>query len=94
MEIKYNFPQLSMGADKCGSAVKNMTAELDTLTQGLQPMLSSWDGDARTAYFQRQKEWDAAAGDIRDLLTRIEKALRESAIKMQARESANKAKFD
>ncbi|GAB1640881.1 WXG100 family type VII secretion target [Krasilnikovia sp. MM14-A1259] len=94
MEIKYNFVQLNVAADTCGSAVSNMTAQLDGLKQGLQPMLSTWDGDARTAYFQRQSEWDKAAGDLRDLLTGIEKALRESAMKMQAREAANKAKFD
>ena len=94
MEIKYNFPQLNMAADNCASKVSNMTAELDGLKQSLQPMLATWDGDARTAYYQRQGEWDAAAGDLRDLLTKIEKALRESGIKMQARESANKAKFE
>jgi WXG100 family type VII secretion target len=94
MEIRYNFPQLLSAADDCNSAVKNMTGELDTLKQGLQPLLSTWDGDARTAYYQRQTEWDSAASDLRDLLTRIEKALRESAQKMQAREKANKAKFE
>lgn len=94
MEIRYNFPQLNMAADNISSAVKNMTGELDGLKQSLQPMLSTWDGDAKQAYHQRQTEWDAAANDLRDLLGRIEKALRESAAKMQARESANKAKFE
>ncbi|WP_305789923.1 WXG100 family type VII secretion target [Symbioplanes lichenis] len=91
--IKYNFPQLNQAADDCGSATKNLTAELDGLTSSLQGMLGTWDGAAREAYYQRQKEWDAAANDLRDLLGRIEKALRESAEKMQARENANKAKF-
>lgn len=94
MEIRYNFPVLNGAADNCATQAKNLTSELDSLKQGLQPMLSTWDGDARTAYYQRQSEWDAAANDLRDLLTRIEKALRESAMKMQARESANKAKFE
>lgn len=93
MEIKYNFSALLNAADRCSSAVKNMTAELDDLKTGLQPMISQWEGDAQAAYLTRQAQWDSAAGDIKTLLTGIEKALRESAAKMQAREAANAAKF-
>jgi WXG100 family type VII secretion target len=94
MEIRYNFPQLLRAADDCSTAMKNMSGELDALEQGLQPLLATWDGDARLAYRRRQDEWNSAAQDLTVLLTRIEKALRESAQKMQMREKANKAKFE
>jgi WXG100 family type VII secretion target len=94
MEIRYNFPGLLAAADSCSAAVKNMTGELDALQQSLQPLMATWDGDAKLAYGQRQKEWDSAAADLSMLLGRIENALRESAAKMQMREAANKAKFE
>ncbi|RIV34355.1 WXG100 family type VII secretion target [Micromonospora radicis] len=93
MEIRYNFAGLNAAADSCGSSSRNMTSELEGLKTGIAPLLATWDGDAREAYFQRQREWESAANDLRDLLGRIERALRESAAKMQARESANRAKF-
>ncbi|GAB2931656.1 hypothetical protein GCM10027280_19200 [Micromonospora polyrhachis] len=93
MEIRYNFPALQAAADNCGNASKNLNGELEGLKQGIQPLLTTWEGDAQTEYYRRQNDWEAAANDLRDLLGRIEKALRESAIKMQQRENANKAKF-
>ncbi len=93
MEIKYNFPLLNHAADQCGMGTKNLTGELDDLKRNIQPMLASWDGDAQAAYHARQTEWETAANDLRDLLGKIERALRESAIKMQQREHSNKAKF-
>ncbi|MFI7648971.1 WXG100 family type VII secretion target [Micromonospora sp. NPDC049460] len=93
MEIRYNFGALNAAADSCGGAMRNLTGELDGLKSGIAPLLATWDGDAREAYFRRQNDWEAAANDLRDLLGRIEKALRESAVKMQAREAANRAKF-
>ncbi|TCB90687.1 WXG100 family type VII secretion target [Micromonospora zingiberis] len=93
MEIRYNFAGLNAAADSCGSSVRNMTSELEGLKSGIAPLLATWDGDAREAYFQRQREWESAANDLRDLLGKIERALRESAAKMQAREAANRAKF-
>lgn len=93
MTIAYNFPQLLQAADDCSKSSKNLTSELDGLKSTIQPMLSTWDGDAREAYHQRQTEWEQAANDLRDLLDRIEKALRESAEKMQAREKANTNAF-
>ncbi|MGW4497958.1 WXG100 family type VII secretion target [Micromonospora sp. NPDC004336] len=93
MEIRYNFGALNAAADSCGGAMRNLTGELDGLKSGIAPLLATWDGDAREAYFRRQNDWESAANDLRDLLGRIEKALRESAAKMQAREAANRAKF-
>ncbi len=92
-EIRYNFAGLNAAAESCNGAVRNMTGELDGLKSGIAPLLATWDGEAREAYFQRQTEWESAANDLRDLLGRIERALRESAAKMQAREAANRGKF-
>lgn len=92
-EIRYNFAQLNAAADDINSTMGNMTNELEGLKQGLQPLLSTWEGEAQAAYYKRQSEWETAANDIRDLLGKIGNALRQSASTMQAREKANMAKF-
>jgi len=94
MDIRYNFPALTSAADSCNAASRNMMSELEGLKSGIQPLLATWDGEAQTAYLRRQTEWESAANDLKDLLSRIENALRESAIRMQAREAANRAKFE
>jgi len=94
MEIRYNFPVLLSAADSCASNVKRLSGDLDGLKQRLQPLLSTWDGDAKQAYYTRQSQWESAANDLRDLLGQIERALRASAEKMQSREAANKTKFE
>lgn len=94
MDIKYNFPQLDAAADHCGSAVRNLTAELDNLEKNVSNLIGTWSGTAKDAYIARQKEWDNAADGLKVLLTGIEQALRESSAKMKAREAANKAKFE
>ncbi len=91
--IAYDFNQLDAAAEDCRGAVSNMTSQLDTLESNIQPMLGTWEGSAREEYYRRQKEWDQAAADLRDLLTRIEGSLRKSSESMQARERANTAKF-
>lgn len=92
-EIKYNFPALSAAADSVNSASSKMTSELDNLKQGIAPLLATWSGDAQAAYYQRQNDWESAANDLRDLLGKIESALRQSAETMQAREKSNASKF-
>ncbi|MFV2088612.1 WXG100 family type VII secretion target [Micromonospora sp. LOL_021] len=94
MDIRYDFAALNNAADNCGTAAKNMIQELDGLKTGIQPLVATWEGDAQTAYLTRQAEWESAANDLKDLLNRIEKALREAALRMQAREAANRAKFE
>lgn len=93
MEIKYNFPALLQAADDCKSAVGNLNSELTTLEGNIKNLVATWEGDAQAAYHTRQTEWKSAADDLSLLLGKIEKALRESAMKMQERERANKAKF-
>ncbi|MFB9239365.1 WXG100 family type VII secretion target [Plantactinospora siamensis] len=92
-EIRYDFPLLLAAADQCGGATKNMLGELDQLKRNIQPMMATWDGDAQAAYHVRQTQWETAAHDLQALLGKIEKALRESALKMQQREHKNAGKF-
>jgi WXG100 family type VII secretion target len=93
MTIVVKFPALMKAADDIGKAIKNMNTELHDLEKGIQPLLQSWDGDAKEAYYSRQQEWNSASKDLEQLLNEIKGAVTRSAEIMQAREHANKQKF-
>lgn len=92
-EIVVNFAALRAAAEDIRSTVAGMNSELDNLKQGLQPLLSTWDGEAQQAYHARQAQWDSAASDLNTLLSQIQTAVSRSAEIMEARERANMARF-
>ena len=92
-EIVVKFSALSKASEDISKAIASLNSELDGLEKGIQPLLSTWDGTARDAYFQRQQEWSSASQDLTQLLTQIKGAVVKSAEIMQAREQANQRKF-
>lgn len=92
-EIAVNFASLTKAAEDITSAVGKMTAELDGLERGVQPLLATWDGDAKGAYLVRKREWDTASADLTQLLTGIKGAVLKSAEIMAAREKQNANMF-
>jgi 6 kDa early secretory antigenic target len=93
-DIAVNFASLTKAAEDIQSAIGKMTSELDGLERGIQPLLVTWDGDAKAAYLIRKKEWDNASADITQLLTGIKGAVLKSAEIMAAREKQNATMFN
>jgi WXG100 family type VII secretion target len=92
-EITVSFAALAQASGDIQNAVKTLNSELDALKQGIAPLLSTWTGEAQTAYYQKQSQWEQAAGDINQLLGEIKMAVDRSAEMMMAREKANMQKF-
>ncbi|MFI5955621.1 WXG100 family type VII secretion target [Cryptosporangium sp. NPDC051539] len=92
-EIAVNFASLTKAAEDIQSAIGKMNAELDGLEKGVQPLLATWDGDAKAAYMARKREWDSASQDLAQLLTGIKGAVLKSAEIMHAREKQNTNMF-
>ncbi len=93
-DIIVKFSSLMKASEDIGKAITNMNSELEGLEKGIQPLLATWDGDAQGAYRVRQAEWTSASKDLTELLTGIKGAVIRSAEIMQAREKANKLKFE
>jgi len=92
-EIKVSFAALSQASADIQKATTTMHNELGALERGIQPMLATWDGDAKAEYAQRQSEWTSASTDLAALLKQIQTAVDKAAEIMLARERANKQKF-
>jgi early secretory antigenic target protein ESAT-6 len=92
-EIIVRFSALSKAAEDINKAITNMQSELDGLEKGIQPLLATWDGQAKEEYHTRQREWSSASADLTQLLTQIKAGVTKSAEIMQAREASNARKF-
>ena len=93
-DLVVNFAALRAAAEDIGSTVTTMNSTLDGLKQSLQPLVSTWEGEAQTAYGTKQAQWDSAAADINTLLTGIQGAVQRSAEAMEARERGNMQRFE
>lgn len=88
-----NFAALTQASADIQTAVNSMRQTLDDLEQSAAPMVSTWEGDARQAYNQRQDRWRQAANDLNQILTEVKRALEESAQEYSRTEKQNAALF-
>jgi 6 kDa early secretory antigenic target len=88
-----DFTALHHGSDSIASALKTLDAQLQDLEADARPLVATWDGEAKNAYFQRQRQWQQAAGDLKAILYDIKKALDESAAQYLATEHRNTNMF-
>ena len=87
--IVVNFAQLRMASDHIATAVKTLTNELQELERAANPLVQTWDGDAKQAYEQRQTVWRGAANDLTTMLGQIKRAVDDSAADYACTETRN-----
>jgi WXG100 family type VII secretion target len=66
-----NFGVLSSQAENFAIVAGTMRKELDELEGSLQSKLAQWDGDAKKAYWEYKKQWDAAAADMQNVIQKL-----------------------
>lgn len=82
--IRYDFAKISGAAQDIQSSAQRINGQLNDLKQGLQPMVNSWEGDAREAYYAHQQKWDQAAEDLNQILNQIAATVDEGNSQMMA----------
>jgi WXG100 family type VII secretion target len=79
-DIMYiNFPALQKASADIQTALNSMETQLGQLERDAAPLVSTWDGDAKAAYEQRQARWRSAANDLSVMLRDIKVAVDDSA---------------
>ncbi|HEX3929649.1 MAG TPA: WXG100 family type VII secretion target [Nocardioides sp.] len=66
--LKVNHAGLDQVADDLMRVVLRIDARMGRLDHELAPLRSSWIGEAQRAYAVSKRRWDAAIGEMRDLL--------------------------
>lgn len=92
-EISIKFESLAAGEQGIRNNYAKLTATLDELESGLQPMLATWSGQAQESYLQCKKQWDEAAAALSQVLNNIGQAVGQANQNYQAAENAAKANW-
>ncbi|MCM3883409.1 WXG100 family type VII secretion target [Frankia sp. R82] len=74
-EILVTFSSLAQAQTDTGSAFTAIQQELTDLRTYLNPLVSSWTGQAATNYQAAQTKWDNAVTDLNQVLGIISQAL-------------------
>lgn len=89
-----NFPALQKASADIQVALNNLESQLGQLERDAAPLVTSWDGDAKASYEQRQARWRSAANDLSVMLRDIKVAVDDSAADYLNTERRNTQLFE
>jgi len=84
-----NFGGLSEGEAQFSQAARALMDELNDLEGKLRNKLNQWEGGAQEAYWTYQKQWDAAAKDMQNVVSQLGLAIRDANDNYQQAERSN-----
>jgi len=73
-----NFGSLSQASGDIASALSQLQTRLAEVKRDGDKLAETWQGTAKSAYYERQRKWEAAADDLTIILRQIQGALDES----------------
>ncbi|AZA14273.1 WXG100 family type VII secretion target [Corynebacterium choanae] len=82
--IRYQFGAIEQAAADITSTTGRINSTLDSLKQGLQPMVATWEGESAAAYNQAQQQWDQAAAELNRVLGTIAQTVSQGNQRMNA----------
>jgi WXG100 family type VII secretion target len=89
-EVHVKFESLSAGAAGILSTHKALEGTLQNLEAELGPMVNSWTGDAREAYFQQKRKWEEASAAMATILQQMGQAVEQAHSNYTSAETANR----
>lgn len=89
-EVHVRFEALGSGAAGIMGTHRALQGTLDNLEAELGPMVNSWTGDAKEAYFQQKQKWDDASQAMATILQQMGQAVEQAHGNYTAAETANR----
>ncbi|WP_326561421.1 WXG100 family type VII secretion target [Micromonospora sp. NBC_01796] len=88
-----SFTALQQASADIQRALNTLDSQLGQLERDAAPLVSTWSGDAKEAYEQRQAAWRSASQDLQSMLRDIKIAVDDSAADYQSTEKKNTSLF-
>jgi WXG100 family type VII secretion target len=85
--IKVDYATIHGAAEDCTSTVKQLETQFQQLKDDLNPLVTTWEGDAKDSYLNAQKQWDDKFEDLRQLLAQVAAVLPQIADGYQGTET-------
>jgi 6 kDa early secretory antigenic target len=92
--LKVNHAGLDETADDLLRIVGKIDHRLDQLRAELEPLRTSWTGDAQRAYAMAAARWDGAVTEMRDLLSSTSQQVRRSNAEYRAADARGARSFE
>jgi WXG100 family type VII secretion target len=89
-----NFAALQQASADIQTALSTLDAQLGQLERDAGPLISTWSGEAKAAYEQRQAKWRSASADLQGMLRDIKVAVDDSAADYLNTEKRNTRLFE
>ncbi|SFQ26241.1 WXG100 family type VII secretion target [Amycolatopsis arida] len=91
--IVVDYATIHTASEDCKNTGNELAALFDDLKSKLNPLISTWEGEAQQSYLQLQKEWDTSFEDMKQLLAQIAAVLPQIADGYQGTESGIQRMF-
>lgn len=88
-EVHVDFGALSGGSDQIMASYRQLQSALETLEGQLAPMVATWNGQAREAYFTQKTKWESASIAMADILKSMGQAVADAHTNYSAAEQSN-----
>ena len=88
-EIQVNFGEIAAASQSINSTSSTLDSLLSDLKSNLAPIGASYTGAASEAWQEKQRQWDTAYADLRQVLSSIASAVGQAGENYQATENAN-----
>jgi WXG100 family type VII secretion target len=91
--LRVNFNALADAGLDIAGAVSQLDTKLAELEADAKPLVETWEGQAKEAYYLRQRKWTDAATDLKIILSDIQNAVDKSAQEYATTESNAEKRF-
>ncbi|MGW2702666.1 WXG100 family type VII secretion target [Streptomyces sp. NPDC001340] len=88
-----NYDTVTQAASDVRSTAKSLSEQLETLMRRVKAVAETWEGEAKTAYIQIQRDSGEQMDQMSQKLARIAKLLDDSVIGYQDTDKGNAARF-
>lgn len=92
--LRVNHAGLDQAAEDLMSVVAKIDNRMNQLQRELEPLRTSWIGDAQRAYAVAAARWDGAITEMRDLLSRTSQQVTRSNTEYRAADARGARSFD
>ncbi|MGH2787375.1 MAG: WXG100 family type VII secretion target [Actinomycetota bacterium] len=90
-ELLVTFGSLSQAQADIQSVSNSLNQQLGDLKSYLAPMVSTWTGAASSEYQAKQAQWDSAAAELNQILSRIGGTVGQALANYESTEKTNQS---